>query len=114
MKVKYVGVLPKGVVHLGYKDIRFEKNEIFDVDPKDFEKLPKGQFVVDEGGYVAPLTDYEQLVNLKGVEDELADELLRTFGSIEKIKSASLAELESLPGIGKKRAKQIKDQLEGA
>ena len=59
-----------------------------------------------------PKSDFKKLVALKGVEDELAKALLRKFGTLERIKSANIEELMSLPGIGRKRAILIKNQLE--
>ena len=56
--------------------------------------------------------DFKKLLSLKGVEDELAKELLDRFGDIDGIKSAKLEELVAIPGIGEKRAKLIKEQLE--
>lgn len=116
MKVKYIGVLPKGKVHLGYKEYAFDKDEIIDVSAEDFKKFPDGEFLmVDEGGSIAvsniPKSDREALIELKDVEDEIADALLERFGSLENVKSASLEELDKVPGIGVKRAKSIKEQL---
>lgn len=55
--------------------------------------------------------DYGALVNLSGVENELALELLDRFGSLEEVRKATTEELIKIPGIGEKRAKLIKEQL---
>ena len=115
MKIKYIGALPKGKVHLGNEDISFNRNEIFEVSPETYNKLPKGQFIViEKTGNIHPIinSDKQKLINLKAVEDELAEALLLEFGSFEGVKKATISELESISGIGVKRAKVIKEQLE--
>ena len=56
-------------------------------------------------------SELQKLIDLKHVEDEIATSLLERFGSIDKIKTASLDEIEDIPGIGKVRAREIKKQL---
>ncbi len=48
---------------------------------------------------------------VEGLGDKKRRELLRYFGSVEKIKSASIEELMKVPGIGEKLARRIKDTL---
>ena len=46
-----------------------------------------------------------------GMSSKRKEALLRRFGSIKRIREASLKELESVPGIGKKTAEQMLDFL---
>ncbi len=48
---------------------------------------------------------------VEGLGERKRKELLRHFGSVEKIKSASIEELMRVPGIGKKLAIRIKEAL---
>lgn len=54
------------------------------------------------------------LEGIPGVSSALARTLLCTFGSIAAIAAATPAELEEVPGIGRKRAQQIREVLAGA
>ena len=72
---------------------------VFKVEEYDEKKL-----------YVEP--DRDKLIALKGIEDELADALLRVYGDIESIKAKSPEEIaDSISGIGLKRARIVLEQL---
>jgi excinuclease ABC subunit C len=51
------------------------------------------------------------LIEIPGLGEARARLLLRKFGSIKRIRAASDAEIESLPGFGKKLAEQIRSAL---
>jgi len=56
-------------------------------------------------------TDLDILIELKGAEEEIARALLDRFKSLARIKKLSVEELQTISGIGKKRAKLLHDQL---
>lgn len=92
------------------RNIKLMPGEVKEV-PKEYKddvkslRLP----IIDEK---EEKSEIEKLIPLKGVEDELARELIDRFDSLDGVRKASLEELEGIPGIGKKRAKMIKEQLE--
>lgn len=51
------------------------------------------------------------LIEIPGLGEARARLLLRKFGSLKRIKAASIAEIESLPGFGTKLAEQISNYL---
>jgi len=111
MKVKNIGNNPVWI-----EDIKLMPNEERDISDK-YEPLLKslgtviitGESEIDDSPSVK---EYELLLKLRGVEKELAEEILDRFGSIEGVRNATLKELEAIPGIGKKRAILIKKQLD--
>jgi len=56
-------------------------------------------------------TDLNILIALKGAEEEIARALLDRFKSLARIKKLSVEELQTISGIGLKRAKLLHDQL---
>lgn len=52
-----------------------------------------------------------KLDNIKGIGDSKKKELFKVFGTIERIKEASIEELSNIKGISKELAKLIKDNL---
>jgi len=56
-------------------------------------------------------TDLDILIALKGAEEEIARALLDRFKSLARIKKLSVEELQTISGIGLKRAKLLHDQL---
>ena len=52
-----------------------------------------------------------QLDEIEGVGEVKKQELLKKFGSIEKIKKAEIEEISSIKGINEKLAKKIKEEL---
>ena len=52
-----------------------------------------------------------QLDEIEGVGEVKKQELLKKFGSIEKIKEAEIEEISSIKGINEKLAKKIKEEL---
>lgn len=52
-----------------------------------------------------------ELDTIKGIGEAKKQELLKHFGSIEKIKKASVEEIEEVKGINKELATKIKEQL---
>lgn len=58
------------------------------------------------------LSEEERFADLKGVGDELADELVEEFGTFSSFKDASVEDLEPIPGIGEKRAESLLEQVE--
>jgi len=57
------------------------------------------------------IDEFEELVKLKDVEDEIARALLESYGNIENIRNSKQEDLEKISGIGKIRAKSILEQL---
>ena len=53
-----------------------------------------------------------KLDNIEGIGDKKKELLLKKFGSVEKIKNASEAELQEIKGINEELAKKIKDYLQ--
>jgi excinuclease ABC subunit C len=51
------------------------------------------------------------LLEIQGLGESRARILLKRFGSLKRIKQASLAEIESLPGFGPKLAQLVQDSL---
>ena len=51
------------------------------------------------------------LESFPSIGKQLSEELLNRFKTLDKIFDASIEELTSIPGIGKKKAKQIKWML---
>lgn len=52
------------------------------------------------------------LDDIKGIGDKKKELLLKKFGSVEKIKNASLEEIQEIKGINEELAKTIKENLE--
>jgi excinuclease ABC subunit C len=52
-----------------------------------------------------------QLLEIPGLGEAKARALLRKFGSLKRIRVASIAEISDLPGFSAKLAQQIKDSL---
>jgi len=52
------------------------------------------------------------LTNFPGIDQVCAEALLKKFGSLKGICSATVEELQMVKGIGAKRAKQLKDAVE--
>ncbi|MDE5830875.1 MAG: hypothetical protein K2H53_04360 [Clostridia bacterium] len=52
------------------------------------------------------------LDDIKGIGDKKKALLLKKFGSVEKIKNASLEEIQEIKGINEELAKTIKENLE--
>jgi excinuclease ABC subunit C len=52
------------------------------------------------------------LDRIEGVGDKWRRELLRTFGSVQGVREATVDDLMAVPGIGRKRALRIKEHLE--
>jgi excinuclease ABC subunit C len=88
--------------------------------PHDTGALKLLQRIRDEAHRFA--NNYNELLLRRRVRESLLDDcpgmsskrkeaLLRRFGSIKRIRTATLKELESVPGIGKKTAVQIMDWL---
>lgn len=70
---------------------------------------PKGWIIGTKTGK----SDRDELIALKGIEDELADSLLRVYNNIETIKSKSAEEIaDKISGIGLKRAEKLLEQLD--
>ncbi|MET1123985.1 MAG: ERCC4 domain-containing protein [Archaeoglobaceae archaeon] len=73
------------------------------------EKVSKGEFFVvprvarKENPQVAMLTA------IPGVGEKLAVELLKRFGSVQRVANASVAELMRVDGVGEKKARTIRD-----
>ncbi|MFB6133398.1 MAG: excinuclease ABC subunit C [Halanaeroarchaeum sp.] len=51
------------------------------------------------------------LEDVEGVGPRLSRRLLRRFGSVENVRSASLEELQSVPGVGERTARTIAERL---
>lgn len=66
-------------------------------------------------GYHRKLRDKEitksDLDKITGVGDKKKQELLKKFGSVEKIKTAEIEEISQIKGINETLAKIIKEQL---
>lgn len=89
--------------------------------PHDTGALKLLQRIRDEAHRFA--NNYNELLLRRRVRESLLDDcpgmspkrkeaLLRRFGSVKRIRTASLKELESLPGIGKKTAAQMHSWLQ--
>ena len=52
-----------------------------------------------------------ELDKLNGIGKEKSKALMKHFGSLKKLKAASLQEIEAVPGFGKNSAKKLYDQL---
>ena len=50
-----------------------------------------------------------QLDLIPGIGSKLKRKLLRYFGSVEQLKKASTEDIKRIPGIGKEKAKLIKE-----
>lgn len=88
--------------------------------PHDTGALKLLQRIRDEAHRFA--NNYNELLLRRRVRESLLDDcpgmsenrkeaLLRRFGSVKRIRKATLKELESVPGIGKKTAEQMMDFL---
>ena len=53
-----------------------------------------------------------KLDSIYGIGDKKREALLKKFGSVEKIKKASIEELQEIKGINEELAKKIKEELE--
>ncbi len=53
-----------------------------------------------------------KLDEIEGIGDKKKELLLKKFGSIQKIKNASLEELQEIKGINENLARKIKENLE--
>jgi excinuclease ABC subunit C len=53
-----------------------------------------------------------QLDEIEGIGSKRRRALLKTFGSLDEIRQASLEEIAAVPGMTKKVAQQVKDALE--
>lgn len=54
---------------------------------------------------------FSGLENISGIGPKRKEVLLKTFGSLEEIKEASLEEIARLPGFNKKIAQILKEAL---
>ena len=52
-----------------------------------------------------------ELDDIEGIGEKKKTELLKTFGSIEKIKKAKIEEISQIKGINKQLAEKIKEKL---
>lgn len=59
----------------------------------------------------APSIKKSELDDIKGLGEQKKIDLLIAFGNIDNIKRASIIQLQSIPGIGKKIAHNIKSSL---
>ncbi len=88
--------------------------------PKSCDALHMLQFIRDEAHRFA-ITFHREYRNkaisnsilddIPGIGDKRKKLLLKHFGSVNKLKKATLDELSNIPGIGKKFAKLLKDHL---
>ena len=88
--------------------------------PSDATNLHLCQRVRDEAHRFAVQYHQQQrdtvdtaLDGVPGIGPELRGRLLRRFGSVDAVRAASPAELQSVDGVGKKTAKTISKQLAG-
>lgn len=59
------------------------------------------------------LSEHDRFAELKGVGDELADELVEEFGTYSEFaENASVEDLEPISGIGEKSAESLLEQVE--
>jgi len=109
--------------------LRKDLYELFDEVKEDF--LSSGDYELRSGGYLLRIErksvdsdlldvpiilfdkEYNQtialLMGLPGIGQELAERLLKHFGSIESILTAPEEELQKVEGIGSGKAKAIKE-----
>ena len=106
MKAKNVSLFP---VHI--KGIIIMPGEIKEIEGPIGEGGPLEIIQEEE---IEPKNDFIKLKALKGIGDELAQILLERFGNLENIKKASVENLMLIPGIDKKRATSILNQLKEA
>lgn len=77
-------------------------------DEPESEPESEPEPVEDDGSDDVALEDFEAI---KGIGDEIAEELYEDFGTLEAVRNASDEELTDISGIGSARADSIRDQL---
>lgn len=114
---EYKKALRKGdtdEAHKHYIAYRDGKDEVAEVESEPVEE-DDGESEEDVSEQVAEKDkdDLKKYEALNGIGNELAREFVETFESYEAFaKHASVEDLEPIPGIGKKRAESLIEQLD--
>ncbi len=72
-------------------------------------KLAEGEFEVLPRAARKDRAQVAMLTAIPGVGEKLAVELLRRFGSVQRVANASMAELMRVSGVGEKKARTIRE-----
>jgi len=94
-------------------------DELFELQEGDFEPLPgfaeisakKAAEAIRKAQKNVPLERLITALSIPQVGEETARDLARHFGSIEKVRSASLQDLEAIDGVGDVVAKSLHDWM---
>lgn len=98
--------------YLAYRDGKEEVVDEVEAEPVEESSEEEEESEVSEQVAEKDKDDLEKYRALNGVGDELARELVETFESYDAFaEHASAEDLEPIPGIGKKRAESLVEQV---
>lgn len=122
--IHFVSKKGMNIVGLGNKIVEQLMQEGLVTEPADLFELKEGDVLELEGfkeksaNNLIAAIEYAKKVSLgrflfalgiRHVGEEVADELANHFGSLEKLRAASFASIEAIPGIGSRIAQSVVD-----
>ncbi|MEA3295758.1 MAG: NAD-dependent DNA ligase LigA [Patescibacteria group bacterium] len=110
------GMGPKIIDHLIKENLIFSAYDIFALKQGDLiplerfaEKSAKNLFLSIQQSKQISLSRFIFALGIRHIGEETAIDLARYFGSLDKIKSADIQELEKIPGMGDNASQSVYD-----